>query len=140
MSSATHLTTARDSDTGYAAPTAIEFKWEGERRDGKGKMDARVRVDKLGMTVAEGGLMEKVDVLAEIPYVIRKGLAAVTGTKPIIYQVSCLRVSIVVADAYLSISTLLPCRSTRETVLWKSKAGSSTRRHSFPSRIGYRTK
>lgn len=32
--------------------------------------------------------MEKVDVLAEIPYVIRKGLAAVTGTKPYIYQVS----------------------------------------------------
>jgi hypothetical protein len=33
-------------------------------------------------------LIEKVDVLAEIPYVIRKGLAAVTGTKPYIYQVS----------------------------------------------------
>ena len=32
--------------------------------------------------------MEKFDVLAEIPFVLRKGLAAVTGTKPYIFQVS----------------------------------------------------
>ena len=43
-----------------------------------------------GIILGQGGLMEKVDVLAEIPYVIRKGLAAVTGTKPYIYQVSFL--------------------------------------------------
>lgn len=41
-----------------------------------------------GITTGENGLIEKVDVLAEIPFLIRKGLAAVTGTKPIIYQVS----------------------------------------------------
>lgn len=32
--------------------------------------------------------MEKVNVLAEIPAIIRKGLSAATGTKPYIYQVS----------------------------------------------------
>ena len=88
VSSAKHLSSAKDSDTGYSAPTAIEFNWEGQHRGEKGKVSAKVKVDKLGTTVAEGGLIEKVDVLAEIPYVIRKGLAAVTGTKPYIYQVS----------------------------------------------------
>ena len=32
------------------------------------------------------GFIEKVDVLAEIPYVIRKGYAAISGTKPFIFQ------------------------------------------------------
>lgn len=37
--------------------------------------------------LGEGGLIEKVDVLAEIPYVIKKGLTAMTGTNAYIYQV-----------------------------------------------------
>lgn len=41
--------------------------------------------------------MEKVDVLAEIPFLIRKGLAAVTGTKPYIYQVSADRLALKVS-------------------------------------------
>ena len=77
-----------DKDTGYAAPTGIEFKWAGERKDGKGKTSAKVTVDKLGVEQGQGGLIEKVDVLAEIPYVIRKGFSMATGTKPYIYQVS----------------------------------------------------
>lgn len=82
----THSATAKDQETGYNAPGAIEFKWAGSAE--KGRVSADVKVDKLGSTVGEGGLIEKVDVLAEIPYVLRKTLAAVTGTKPYIYQVS----------------------------------------------------
>ncbi|ORY32787.1 oxidative stress survival, Svf1-like protein [Naematelia encephala] len=85
--SATHFGAAHDKDTGYMAPSAVEFQWEGDRRDGQGRLSAKVRTEEgSGATVGKGGLMEKVDVLAEIPYVIRKGLAAVTGTKPYIYQ------------------------------------------------------
>jgi hypothetical protein len=65
----------------------VSFEWEGPRVDGKGKAGAKVTIDTLGLNTGEGGLIEKVDVLAEIPYVIRKGLAAVTGTKPFLYQV-----------------------------------------------------
>ncbi|WVQ80796.1 hypothetical protein IAT38_002901 [Cryptococcus sp. DSM 104549] len=86
ISACEHLTPSNDKATGYDVPAGIEFKWEGERVDGKGRIGARLGVDKLGLVVGEGGLIEKVDVLAEIPYVIRKGLAAVTGTKPYIYQ------------------------------------------------------
>lgn len=86
--SATQLNPIKDSFTGYSAPGGIEFAWAGKQTEGgKGQVEAKVHVDKLGITDGEGGLIEKVDVLAEIPYVIRKTLAAVTGTKPYIYQV-----------------------------------------------------
>lgn len=87
VSTCKHLSTVKDSFTGYPAPTGMEVDWSGERRDGQGKASAKLVVDKLGAVEGEGGLIEKVDVLAEIPYVIKKALSAVTGTKPYIYQV-----------------------------------------------------
>ncbi|KAK8864504.1 hypothetical protein IAR55_001754 [Kwoniella newhampshirensis] len=86
VSSARHISPAKDKETGYAVPEGLEFKWEGDRRDGKGRISAISKQEKAGAVLGQGGLIEKVDVLAEIPYVIRKGLAAVTGTKPYIYQ------------------------------------------------------
>lgn len=88
LSTAKHLTSAKDDQTGYVVPTSIEFEWKGPRVDGKGQAGAKVNVGKLGVQVFDGGLIEKVDVLAEIPFVIKKALAAVTGTKPYVYQVS----------------------------------------------------
>jgi hypothetical protein len=81
ISSVTQTGNLKDKDTGYAAPGHIKFVWKGD------KSGAEIEADQ-GINVGENGLIEKVDVLAEIPYVIRKGLAAVTGTKPYIYQVS----------------------------------------------------
>jgi hypothetical protein len=92
VSSATHSNSVKDKDTGYEAPGTIQFVWESDRvggsgGDGKGgRVKAEVSAGQ-GIQLGQNGLMEKVDVLAEIPYVIRKGLAAVTGTKPFIYQV-----------------------------------------------------
>lgn len=76
-----------DSETGYSVPSGLEFKWQGDRRDGQGKAGATLVIEKAGKVPGEGGLIEKVDVLAEIPYVIKKGLTAVTGTNAYIYQV-----------------------------------------------------
>lgn len=87
VSSVVQSSSSKDAETGYNAPGAIEFKWAGQRVDGKGKVTAGLSVPTLGKSVGEGGLIEKVDVLAEIPYVVRKALSAVTGTKPFIYQV-----------------------------------------------------
>jgi hypothetical protein len=84
---ATQSNSIKDSDTSYNAPGAIEFTWSGARRDGKGSIQAKVDAPQ-GIVVNENGLMEKVNVLAEIPAIIRKGLSAATGTKPYIYQVS----------------------------------------------------
>jgi hypothetical protein len=87
ISSVTQSKNLKDKDTGYEAPGAIVFNWEGEKVQGGGRVKAQVSAPQ-GIVQGENGLIEKVDVLAEIPYVIRKGLAAVTGTKPYIYQVS----------------------------------------------------
>ena len=86
ISQASHLSPRKDK-TGYLVPSGLEFVWEGERRDGEGRASAKLLIEEVGTTAGEGGLIEKVDVLAEIPYVIRKGLAA-AGTKPYIFQVS----------------------------------------------------
>lgn len=87
ISTAKHISPLKDTVTGYDIPGGLELEWEGDRRDNQGRAGAKLVVEKLGQTVGEGGLMEKVDVLQEIPYVIRKGLAAATGAKPFIYQV-----------------------------------------------------
>ena len=86
ISKAAHLSPRKDK-TGYLVPSGLEFAWEGRRRDGEGHVSAKLSIEHAGTTAGEGGLIEKVDVLAEIPYVIRKGLAA-AGTKPYIFQVS----------------------------------------------------
>lgn len=80
---AEHLNTAMDAETGYKAPHGLAFVWGGERADGKGQAKATSTIPD-----AWSGLMEKVDVLAELPYVLRKGVTAVTGAKPYIFQVS----------------------------------------------------
>jgi hypothetical protein len=88
VSVATHVSPATDKETGYPAPAGVSFEWEGDRRDGKGRAGAKVVIENAGAITGQGGLMEKVDVLAEIPYVIRKALASGLGIKPVIYQVS----------------------------------------------------
>jgi hypothetical protein len=87
ISSAVQTRNLKDKDTGYAAPGHIKFQWKGKGGE------ATVEADQ-GIVTGENGLIEKVDVLAEIPYVIRKALAAVTGTKPYIYQVSHLTIAV----------------------------------------------
>lgn len=78
---ATHLHEEKDAETGYLAPHGMSFSWEGDRIDGKGRAKASLDAEDVW-----SGLVEKVDVLAEIPYVLRKALAAATGTKPFIFQ------------------------------------------------------
>lgn len=90
-----HLDRTVDSETGYLAPQAIEFNWEGPllvAATGKGdpsklvKAKTRVELGKPSPVSESKGLVDKVDVLAEIPYMVRKLVNYVAGTKPYIYQ------------------------------------------------------
>jgi hypothetical protein len=87
VSRAAHSRTATDPDTGYAAPTELTFNWTAPAIGADGKVDATLQLD-LGPPNQYKGLVEKVDVLAEIPYVIKTMVNYVAGTKPYIYQVS----------------------------------------------------
>jgi hypothetical protein len=87
VSRAAHTKRQPDSDTGYSQPTEIVFEWKGPCVDltAAGDIHAKVEVD-LGSVQSPKGLIDKVDVLAEIPYVIKMAVNYVAGTKPYIYQ------------------------------------------------------
>ncbi|KAI0064770.1 oxidative stress survival Svf1-like protein [Artomyces pyxidatus] len=87
VSRATHLNPAKDSETGYSQPTELLFRWAGPSilADAPGTVEGSLTVD-VGTPAAPKGLIEKVDVLAEIPTVIKTVVSYVAGTKPYIYQ------------------------------------------------------
>lgn len=82
-----HARTSKDPDTGYDAPTEFIFRWSAPSilPFAKGQLDASLRME-VGPPNEYKGLIEKVDVLAEIPYVIKTMVNYVAGTKPYIYQ------------------------------------------------------
>ena len=76
---AIHKTTQHDEETGWDAPTSLELSWMGQTKDG---------VEVTALTDSDlKTLVERVDVLAEIPAVIKAFIAGIAGTKPFIYQV-----------------------------------------------------
>ncbi|KAJ7756457.1 survival factor 1 [Mycena maculata] len=86
-SRATFLKTQSDPDTGYTVPGEIAFEWLGSSvlPGSPGTYAARLQID-VGDKDAPKGLVEKVDILAEIPRVIKLAVNYVAGTKPFIYQ------------------------------------------------------
>lgn len=88
ISRAIHSKKAHDADTGYEAPTEVVFRWVGPSlvKEAPGSVDANLTID-VGAPDAYKGLVEKVDVLAEIPKVIKTMVNVVAGTKPYVYQV-----------------------------------------------------
>lgn len=88
QSKTTHLQPEHDPDTGYNKPNEILFEWKGTSLipGASGDITAHETVS-LGTVAKPKGLMEKVDVLAEIPYVVKMAVSYVAGTKPYIYQV-----------------------------------------------------
>ena len=92
-----HLECVQDPDTGYSVPQAIRYLWDGallaappsEKGDTAQRVQAELRVE-LGPPhpVAQSkGLVDKVDVLGEMPAVVKKVVSYMAGTKPFIYQV-----------------------------------------------------
>ncbi|KAF8340564.1 oxidative stress survival, Svf1-like protein [Cantharellus anzutake] len=87
QSRARHLEPVHDPKTSYNQPTKVAFSWKGVScvPDVKGDVAASIVVD-VGGPAEPRGLIEKVDVLAEIPYVIKAFVNYVAGTKPYVYQ------------------------------------------------------
>jgi len=94
ISRTTHLKPEHDPETSYNKPTEITYEWKGTSllSDAPGAVEGKLFVD-LGTNESPNGLIEKVDVLAEIPYVLKMAVNYVAGTKPYIYQVRCAAVS-----------------------------------------------
>ena len=88
VSQATHVKSEHDSDTSYRMPTEMLFEWKAPSivPGAAGTIQAKLQLD-VGSVAKPKGLIEKVDVLAEIPYVLKVAVNYVAGTKPYIYQV-----------------------------------------------------
>lgn len=95
-SSATHLNSVLDPETEYAAPGKISYAWEGNSLSGSGvsfptRTKAELSIDLLTSgkeeVYATRGLIEKVDVLGQVPYLLKKFVNYAAGTKPFIYTV-----------------------------------------------------
>ncbi|KAI9439968.1 oxidative stress survival Svf1-like protein [Lactarius indigo] len=87
ISRAQHVKSAHDPDTGYPQPTELLFRWAAPSilPDAAGSVEGTLAVD-VGSLEEPKGLIEKVDVLAEIPSVVKAVVSYVAGTKPYIYQ------------------------------------------------------
>lgn len=72
-----HTETKQD-ETGWPAPTAASYHWVGKTEDGKD-----VTADIAGSL---GEIIDRVDVMAEVPGFIKTIVASAAGTKPYIYQ------------------------------------------------------
>lgn len=59
VSSATHIGAQKEETTGYDAPSKVKFVWDGQRRDGAGRLKAELEVE-TGREKGEKGLIEKV--------------------------------------------------------------------------------
>ena len=95
LSRAVHHDKNSDDFTGYDVPSTISYHWAGPSvapgAEGKLSADLSVPVGKPGQEI---GLIEKVDVMAEIPGFVKAVVSYVAGTKPYIYQVSLLSLSL----------------------------------------------
>jgi len=86
QSRAVHVDTKKDKDTGYNAPTRLAYHWSGPSLSAEAPGTVKASIDlTVGDPQSYTGLVEKVDVLAEIPKVIKAVIAYAAGTKPYIY-------------------------------------------------------
>lgn len=73
-----HAETKEDTETGWPEPTSASYKWEGKTEDGK-----------EASALLEGTLgprLDRIDVMSEVPSIIKTFVATAAGTKPYIYQ------------------------------------------------------
>jgi len=87
QSRARHLDPQHDKDTGYNQPTRLAYIWRGNSVSPEiaGQVSANLEVE-VGTPQAPIGLVDKVDVLGEVPSVVKGVVNAVVGVKPYIYQ------------------------------------------------------
>ena len=88
QSRAVHYDTVLDPDTSYHAPSKLGFYWTAPSivPGVAGGVKAELEVE-TGSGHAPEGLIEKVDILGEIPWALKQIVHA-TGTKPYMYQAS----------------------------------------------------
>ncbi len=77
--SAEHTQIISDPENNWPEPSSVKFSWKGKTQDGE---------DVQGELGSElGRRLDRVDVLAQVPAIVKTLVGGVVGTKPYIYQV-----------------------------------------------------
>lgn len=87
-----HEDSVPDSDNDWPEPKAIKYTWSGQTKDGK---DVKASLD-----APLGRRLDRVDVMAEVPGVIKSIVGSVAGTRPYIYQVCLLTSDLLIVIKY----------------------------------------
>ncbi|KAJ1308080.1 hypothetical protein OPQ81_002145 [Rhizoctonia solani] len=85
QSRAVHLGRVTDPETGYKQPSQVQFTWVAPGVGDAAPVKAELTAD-VGTPDAPKGLVQKVDVLGEIPTALKMVISYAAGTKPYIYQ------------------------------------------------------
>lgn len=102
-SSAEHLDSKVDVETEYAAPGKIAYAWQGHSLATDltsralptvAALVLDLELDQTAETYESRGLIEKVDVLGQVPYLIKKFVSYAVGTKPFIYTVCGIKLQV----------------------------------------------
>jgi len=73
-----HTATELDAETGWEAPTSIKAVWKGTSQDGKAtEATIETKLDDR---------LDRVDIMAEVPAIIKRIISGAVGTRPYIYQ------------------------------------------------------
>jgi hypothetical protein len=80
---AKHVASKEDTETGWQQPTEMQFLWRGVET---AEHDSSRRAVSANLSLQSETLLERVDVLAEIPPWLKKVVHGVSGTRPFIYQ------------------------------------------------------
>ena len=103
-----------DAETTYNAPGKILYQWPGPVIEGPGAnvsaLDLQLTPEGAPKTSYQGtnGLVEKVDFMAEVPYLVKKVVNVATGVKPYIYQVGYICLFALVFSLIISL-VVEPC-------------------------------
>lgn len=74
-----HLTSKHDAETDWPEPTAMEFNFTEETMGNK-KVSAKIATEWEKR-------LDRVDVMAEVPAIVKKIIGGAVGTRPFVYQV-----------------------------------------------------
>ncbi|TIA70227.1 hypothetical protein E3P91_03211 [Wallemia ichthyophaga] len=86
LTAAEHRNTLKDPETSYIVPSEVRYVWGGTAIENKKAIRGEMLVNYKEKDDVSRGLIEKVDFLAHIPYVVRKAVHVFAKTKPYIYQ------------------------------------------------------
>lgn len=85
-----HTATRKDPETGFPEPKSMQVEWKGKTKEGK----------EVSVVLAQdlGERYDRIDIMAQIPDMIKSIIGRIAYTKPFVYQVRILPLISIITD------------------------------------------